>query len=348
MITEVRSEVTVKFPAEWEEQAAILLTWPHQNSIWADTLKDIDDLFVNVTKEIIKREKVIISCYNQTHLQHIRNLLSAAKINFEQIRLYKAYSNDIWVRDHGPITIFQNNKPVLLDFIFNGWGNKYPSEFDNLLTQSLYDQYAFGNQKVLKVNLVLEGGSIETDGRGTLLTTSRCLLARNPTLTQDFLTLRLKQIFGVNNVLWLDHGSLSGDDTDGHIDTLARFINPNTICYISCEDPEDENYNSLQLMEDQLQTFTDCEAKNYQLIALPCPKARYAKYDGRRLPLSYANFLIINGAVLVPTFDDEADKIVLEILQKQFADKEVIGINCTAAIEWYGAIHCFTMQILKG
>lgn len=348
MVTEVRSEITVHLPAEWHEQSAILLTWPHANSIWAETLDEIDAVFVNATKEISKYQKVIISCYNQTHLQHIRNLLENAKVDIDKIRLYKVYSNDIWVRDHGPISILQDSKLVLLDFTFNGWGNKYPAEYDNHVTKSLHDNYAFANTKVHKVDLVLEGGSIESDGAGTLLTTSRCLLARNPTLTQDFLNLRLKQLFGVKRILWLEHGYLSGDDTDGHIDTLARFVNANTICYVSCDDPNDENYQSLQLMEDQLQTFTDAEGKNYNLIALPSPKPRYAKYDGRRLPLSYANFLIINDAVLVPTFDDEADDKAIAIIHGQFSHRKVIGINCSAVVEWYGAIHCFTMQILKG
>ncbi len=348
MITEVRTEIATRLPAEWSPQSGVMLTWPHGESIWAETLNDIDKVFVHTTAAITRHEKVLISCFDRTHLQHVKQLLNAAKIDINNVRLYIAYSNDIWVRDHGPIAILHHDNPVLLDFVFNGWGNKYPANFDDRLTQSLVEQHAFGRTQIQQIDIVLEGGAIETDGLGTLLTTSRCLLSRNPRLNKDFMSMRLQQLFGCERILWLDHGYLAGDDTDGHIDTLARFINSSTICYVQCDDVNDENYTELQHMEDQLQSFLQLNEKHYELVPLPMPKARYARYDGRRLPLSYANFLIINQAVLVPVYDDPADTMALEIFKKLFPTREIIAINCSAAVEWYGSVHCFTMQLPFG
>lgn len=335
---------------EWAPQSGVMLTWPHSETIWAETLDAIDKVFVQVTKEVALREKVVITCYDETHQQHITTLLKAAGVNLQQVSLYQAPSNDIWVRDHGPLSVSHQGKPVLLDFIFNGWGNKYPAEHDNQVTPSLYAQHAFPGATLHSQQMVLEGGAVEVDGQGTLLTTSSCLLAktRNPQLTKTDIEQKLGELLGVKKILWLDHGDLAGDDTDGHIDTLARYVDAHTICYITCPDPSDAHFASLKEMEKQLRTFTDYQGKPYQLIPLPWPQARYADYDGRRLPATYANFLIINGAVLVPTYDDPADGEALEIFANCFPQRDIIAIHCLPVIQWYGSLHCMTMQLPQG
>lgn len=337
-------------PPEWVPQSGVMLTWPHQDTIWAETLAEIDAVMCQIAKEISLREKVVISCFDETDQKRLYTLLKNNNVNLNQISIYIAPCDDIWVRDHGPITVLDQHKPILLDFEFNGWGKKYPHANDNLITQSIHQANAFGRTPLQTISMVLEGGSIEVDGQGTLLTTSSCLLApsRNPQFTKSEIVTTLKEYFSVDHILWLDHGHLSGDDTDGHIDTLARFVNPETICYITCDDPSDEHYDDLKQMEQQLKTFRNRENKTYQLIPLPWPKARYADYDGRRLPLSYANFLIINDAVLAPTYDDPADQEALENIQKCFPDREIIAIPSLPIVQWYGSIHCMTMQLPLG
>lgn len=337
-------------PAEWAPQSGVMITWPHHETIWAETLNAIDAVMTNVIQAIVNHERVIVSCYDNQHAEHIRALLENANIHLDQVGIYIAPCDDIWVRDHGPITVMRDNKPLLLNFIFNGWGEKYDHANDNQITPKLYQQHAFGNTAIHSIPMVLEGGAIEVDGHGTLLTTSSCLLAptRNPNMSKDEITNTLKQLFGISRVLWLDHGYLAGDDTDGHIDTLARFTDPHTICYIRCDDPNDEHYHALREMEVQLKTFTDYEGNPYRLVPLPWPKARFADYDGRRLPATYANFLIINDAVLVPTYDDPADELALSTIADCFPDRQIIAIPSLAVIQWYGSIHCMTMQLPKG
>jgi agmatine deiminase len=337
-------------PAEWESQSAVMLTWPHQESIWADTLNEIDQVFTTVAYEISKRQKLIITCFNEAHQAHILALLQAKGAIVDRIACYLAPSNDIWVRDHGPITVVNNERLQLLDFSFNGWGNKYPAEDDNCLTRALHAKQAFGAVPLKTIDMVLEGGAIEVDGEGTLLTTKSALhsSSRNPNLNESAMYEQLKCLLGIKKILCLEQGYLAGDDTDGHIDTLARFANAQTIIYTACSLPDDEHYAALKTMEEELHQFKDQEGRPYHLIALPWPEARYAKYDGRRLPVTYANFLLINSAVLVPTYQDPADEQALDIFRQCFKGREVIGINCLPVVEWYGSLHCMTMQLPKG
>lgn len=343
-------EQQLSLPAEWAPQSGVMITWPHQETIWAETLDAIDAVMTQVIGEIVKQERVVISCFDATHADHIRSLLKNADIDLQLVGIYIGPCDDIWVRDHGPITVMRDNQPLLLNFIFNGWGEKYDHQNDNQITQKIYNQNAFGNTAIQSLPIVLEGGGIEVDGKGTLLTTSSCLLAptRNPNMSKDEITQALQQLFGVKRILWLDHGYLAGDDTDGHIDTLARFTDPHTICYIRCDDPSDEHYAALLEMEKQLKTFTDYEGNPYRLVPLPWPKARFADYDGRRLPATYANFLIINNAVLVPTYDDPSDDLALKTIAQCFPDRKIIAIPSLAVIQWYGSIHCMTMQLPTG
>lgn len=327
-----------------------MLTWPHNESYWVDTISAIDEVFLATAKECALRQKVFITCLDDPHEFHIKKLLKKAGVDLSQVMIHQLRANDIWVRDHGPITIFQDKKPVLLDFTFTGWGYKYPAEFDNVLTATLHSRGGFPHASLQKIDLALEGGGIEVDGKGTLLTTESCLLSqkRNPNLSKEDIEKTLKESFGVERVLWLKHGALEGDDTDGHIDTIARFTDPYTICYVSCTDENDSHYESFQLLEKELAVLKNFEGNPYRLVPLPWPKARYADYDGRRLPVTYANFLIVNNAVLVPTYEDVKDEEALATISDCFPNREIVAIPSLPVVQWYGSIHCMTMQLPRG
>ncbi len=336
-------------PAEWEPQDGVLLTWPHAHSDWAPLLPEVEPVFIEIARQIALREQVIISCYHDAHVDHVRRRLQQAGVNLQCTHLYIVPSNDTWVRDHGPITIYKNGVPSLLDFTFNGWGNKFSAELDNQVTRHLHSLGAFAATPLQTIDMVLEGGGIETDGAGTLLTTESCLLSpqRNPHLNKQHIEVRLKMLFGIERVLWLKHGQLAGDDTDGHIDTLARFCDAHTITYVACDDTQDEHYAELKLMENELRAFRTPQGQPYRLVPLPWPQAKFSS-DGKRLPASYANFLIINDTVLTPTYDDPADAEVLARLRICFPNREVIAISCLPLIKQYGSLHCVTMQLPTG
>ncbi len=333
-------------PPEWTEQHAVMLTWPHQHGIWVDLYLEADLTFVEIAKQIALRQLVIISHYDQAHKKHIITLLQQAQVNFDNIEFVEAKSNDIWVRDHGPIMVRAQDKLKVLDFAFNAWGGKYEYTHDNALIKTVAKQGIFNGTEIESIDFVLEGGGIEVDGQGTMLTTESVLLAatRNKT-TKAEVEEHFKQWFGIERTLWLKHGHLIGDDTDGHIDTLARFVDPQTIVYVSCEDKQDEHYEPLQAMLEELQSFKNYQGKPYKLVALPLPIAQYSP-RGERLPATYANFLIINGAVLMPIYGDkENDLKAQKILQSCFVDREVVPINCRTLINFYGSLHCATMQM---
>jgi len=333
-------------PPEWSPQQAIMLTWPHIHSDWRPWLKQVEPVFVAIAHAAAEHEHLIISAYDAGHRTHIQTLLQQAGIDPDRVELYIAPSNDTWVRDHGPLTLIAEGAPQLLDFTFNGWGGKFDASLDNTLTRRLHAQGAFGATPITSLDFVLEGGSIEVDGAGSLLTTERCLLSpqRNPALSRRQIESRLCEWLGVARVLWLRHGYLAGDDTDSHIDTLARFCATNTICYVACDDPDDEHYTELNAMVQELRALRTVSGAPYRLVALPWPKAKYGE-DGTRLPASYANFLVINGAVLAPTYDDPADTAALTVLQLCFPDRRIIAIPCLPLIHQYGSLHCVTMQI---
>lgn len=337
-------------PPEWAEQSGVMLTWPHRESYWADTLDAIDAVFVETALQVSLRQKLLITCLDKNHELHIRTLLKKVGVDMHQVKTQVMRADDIWVRDHGPITVFKDQQPLLLDFTFTGWGYKYPAENDNKLTRHLHAQQAFGHTPIKTIEMALEGGGIEVDGHGTLLVTESCILSkkRNPTLTAEEIVQCLKDSFGVTRILWLKEGGLEGDDTDGHIDTLARFVNPHTICYVACDDESDSHYAPLKAMEKELQDFHDFQGQPYHLIPLPWPKARYADFDGRRLPVTYANFLIINDAVLMPTYDDPADEEALITLSECFPDRQIVAIPSMPVVQWYGSLHCMTMQLPSG
>ena len=336
-------------PPEWAPQSGVMLTWPHAHGDWAKRLKQVEPVFVEIARQVALREKVLISCHDRTHREHVGELLAGANVDIGRVMLRIVPSNDTWARDHGPLTTVCSGEPLLLDFGFNGWGGKYGYDLDNQISRKLYAMHVFKKTPMQTVAMTLEGGAIEVDGSGTLLTTARCLLAptRNPNLTQAQLEQRLKELLGLNRILWLHHGYLAGDDTDSHIDTLARFCDSRTIAYVRCDDPQDEHFAELKAMENELKTFRAADGQPYRLMPLPWPRAKFDA-DGNRLPATYANFLIINNAVLVPTYEDPADNDALTRLQECFPDHEMVAIDCLPLIHQFGSLHCVTMQLPEG
>ena len=308
-----------RLPAEWEPQWGVQLTWPHARTDWAPMLDEITATYEEMAREIRKREEVLI---------------------------VGEPSNDTWARDHGFITLVDDcGHARYLDFCFNGWGEKFAAELDNAINRRLVDDGTFQGEYVDCLDFVLEGGSIESDGKGTLFTTTGCLMAphRNQPMTQAEIEQRLKRELHVERVLWIDHGNLTGDDTDGHIDTLVRICPDDTLLYVGCDDPADEQYEELRLMEAQLSTFRTMDGKPYQLKKLPMPRPIY--HDGERLPATYANFLIINDAVLCPTYaQPDLDNEAMRIIGEAFPHREIIGIDCRSIIKQHGSLHCCTMQ----
>jgi agmatine deiminase len=336
-------------PPEWAPQSGVMLTWPHAHGDWAGRLRQVEPVFAEIARQAARREKVLICCYDRAHREHVGGLLTGGGADMGRVTLRDVPSNDTWARDHGPLTVLCRGEPLLLDFGFNGWGGKYGYELDDRISRRLYAADAFGRAPMQTVDMVLEGGSIEADGSGTLLTTARCLLAptRNPGLTKAQIEERLMASLGVNRILWLHRGHLAGDDTDSHIDTLARFCDSRTIAYVSCNDPRDEHYAEMRAMEDELKAFRAPDGQPYRLVPLPWPRAKRDE-DGNRLPATYANFLIINDAVLVPTYEDPADEAALACLKQCFPDREIVPINCLPLIYQFGSLHCVTMQLPEG
>lgn len=335
----------VVFPAEWVPQEGVMVTWPHRDSDWAYMLEEVTRCYVSFSKEILRREKLLAVVPPGIDITPFFT-------SEEQQRLISIEipSNDTWTRDHGPLTLFCDATPVIADFGFNGWGLKFAADKDNRITGRLFENGVFHPEASYRnrLDFILEGGSVETDGKGTILTTSTCLLApnRNQPMTQEKIEATLKEMLGATRVLWLTHGYLAGDDTDSHIDTLARFCDEQTIAYVQCDEEEDEHYPALKAMEEELRRFVTVEGEPYRLIPLPMAEAVFE--EGERLPATYANFLIINGAVLVPAYGDAKDAIARRQLQTAFPDREVVGVDCRALIRQHGSLHCVTMQLPKG
>ncbi len=333
---------------EWAPQSGVMLTWPHANGDWAPFLEQVEPVFYQIAEAIARREKVLITVSSDTKKQEVADRFAAQGLS-EQLRVFVQETNDTWARDHGPITVIKDDKPLLLDFIFNGWGNKFDARMDTALNHKLAEAGAF-DCDLETVDLVLEGGSIEADGYGTLLTTSECLLAptRNPALSKAEIEALLTDSFGLNRILWLDHGYLAGDDTDSHVDTLARLCDPHTIAYVQCTDEADEHYAALKAMEEQLKSFTDYQGQAYKLVPLPMAEPCFSE-EGHRLPATYANFLIINGVVLLPFYGNkQLDQQAFSQMQIAFPNHEIIAINCRPIVEQYGSLHCLTMQLPEG
>lgn len=336
-----------ELPAEWAPQAALLLTWPHSEQDWEDDFENVERCFSEIALQTAAFQPVIISTPDRAGAAEIKSRLVKAGTPEAQVRIYPEIpSNDVWARDHGPITVFRDGAPILLDFRFDGWGGKYPADEDNRISLRLHAAGAFAECELESLNLTLEGGSIDTDGCGSLLTTTSCLLesARNPGIDRKEYERLFKRHLGIERVLWLENGALEGDDTDGHIDTLVRFAPADTLVYQGSEDKHDRHYPGLTAMADELRRLRTAKGAPYRLVELPLPKPVYAP-NGRRLPAGYANFTIINGAVLMPTYADPADEQAGSILQGLFPGRRLIPIDCRALVRQNGSLHCVTMQL---
>ncbi|MAZ71198.1 agmatine deiminase family protein [Porticoccus sp.] len=338
----------VRLPAEWEPQDAIQLTWPHAGTDWKPILNEIIPVYETLVRLLTGAGEVIITVL-PTGLNSLSKRMSQLGISADKLQLFPVETNDTWVRDYGPVTVETDHGLYLLDYQFNAWGNKHPCELDNALTSALFELGAYPGASVQKRTLVLEGGSIETDGNGTLLTTAQCLLNpnRNPSFNQTEIEQQLCKDLGVKKINWLQHGALQGDDTDSHIDTLARLCPNNVIAYQACDDITDSHYPELQLMADELQDMTSADGSSYRLIPLPWPSAKYDQ-TGQRLPATYANFLVFNHLVIVPTYRDTKDSEALAQLAKAFPGYQVEGVDCLPVIQQHGSLHCITMQLPKG
>jgi agmatine/peptidylarginine deiminase len=330
-----------RFPAEWETQSAVLIAWPHHTGDFTKQLFLAEETYAFIAATIIKHEKLLIVCRNDPHQRHIQNLLPENS----NIIFIHATLNDTWVRDTVFLSVEIEGKPQLLNFRFNGWGDKYPHQEDNALNHKLISHPAFVGNSHRDIDFILEGGSIESDGAGTLMTTRQCLLNnnRNSGLTQVEIEQQLFNHLGTERVLWIDQPSLAGDDTDAHIDTLARFCSPTTIAYTSCDDSNDRHYHSLINMEAQLRTFHCNADQPYDLVALPLPKPIFND-AGQRLPANYVNFLIINNAVMVPAYDDPMDAVAAERIKGCFPERDIILTPCRPLIQQYGSLHCMSIQ----
>ena len=331
-----------RLPAEWEPQSMVMLTWPHQETDWNQYLEDITRTYVEMADAITQRERLLVVTPHPVEVGAIlgRHLTAS---QMAQVTISYCKTNDTWARDHGPISLVGEDsdgkkKLLCLDFRFNGWGDKFPADLDNKITRNVFselfsDEILNGEIGSGNDDFVLEGGSIESDGKGTIFTTECCLMAphRNQPLTKEEIEQELKLRLKARSVVWLQHGAVPGDDTDGHIDTTVRIAPNDTIVY--CH-PADRK---------ELETLRTIDGKPYRLLELPTPEV---EYDGEALPATYANFLIINGAVIVPVYDNpEKDRMACEIIQSAFPNRTIIPIDATVIVRQHGSIHCCTMQI---
>ncbi len=326
---------------EWVKQAGILLVWPHEKSDWSANMAAAVTCYIDLIAAIAKFESVHIIVPQADLAKKVCTMVGETRY---PLVFHSVPTNDTWVRDSGPISADFRGQGGWLDFRFDAWGGKFAADEDDLLVSRMVNLDHFSHISVINFDWVLEGGSIEVDGQGTVMTTRQCLTNRNPDLGIDGWTERLQDALGVDRVLWVNYGHIAGDDTDGHIDTIARFANPHTIVYQGCSDDSDIHFADLAKMSEQLRSFSQPDGRSYNLIELPLPAAIF-NTEGERLPATYANFLIGNGAVFMPTYDDPADAKAADQLALAFPDRKIIPVDCRALIEQGGSLHCATMQL---
>ena len=338
------SQLGYSMPAEWAPHRATWLSWPHNLETWPDNLEKVRDIWIQMVTALSPHEQVCLLVNDARVKTDVLERLNCAKAAMANVTLLEIPTVDVWMRDYGPTFITRNaaERPLAFnDWIFNGWGGKYKSyEEDERVARAIARLLQV---PVFEHKLVLEGGSIDVNGAGTCLTTEQCLLNRNrnPHLSRAQLEEFLKESLGARQILWLGEG-IVGDDTDGHIDDIARFVDPRTIVCILESNPRDENYRVLQENYERLQSARDQDGSKLEILCLPVPTPLF--YDGARLPASYANFYIANDVVLVPVFDDAKDQIALGLLQECFPTRKVVGLRCNEVVAGLGAIHCVTQQ----
>lgn len=341
----------LRFPAEWEPCRAVMIAWPHAATDWVYMLDEVEQCYQNLAQAIVEFADLIVVTPEPAHVEA---MLRAKIGDLSRVTIAVTDTNDTWTRDYGPISTISEDGDkdlvVLNDFCFNGWGLKFAADLDNLVTRKLIFNEILGREARYRneLSFVLEGGSIESDGKGTLLTTRRCLLSpnRNGGLTRHEISRHLKDVLGVTKIHWLDHGALEGDDTDSHIDTLARLAPDDTIIYTGCENPADTHYAELGAMRDEIRALRTAEGRPFNLIELPLPAAIHDE-DGQRLPATYANYLVVNGGVLVPSYGQpKTDRLASLMIGSAYPGKKVVQVDCRALIRQHGSLHCATMQIL--
>lgn len=328
------------------------MAWPHQDSDWGPIMATVEPVFSAIALAILASQDLIVCCRNQSQSAEIKRKLtleSASAGNPGSVHVAAIPTNDTWARDFGPLTLSNGEERQLVDARFNAWGNKFDWDLDNQVSRHLHDGGFLGSLPLIPLEMVIEGGALETDGHGTLLATRSCVLDpnRNGDITEAWMERRLEAALGIERFLWLDHGALEGDDTDGHIDTLARFCDPGHIVYQECDDPRDAHYAELQAMAAELGNLRQRDEQPYRLTALPWPQSVYAD-DGRRLPATYANFLITNDAVLVPVYGVPQDDQACRTLAGCFPGRRVAPVQCRRLLEQGGSLHCLTMQLPPG
>lgn len=341
----------VRFPAEWEPQAAILIAWPNADTDWAERLAEVEDTYIALVQAITRFQPVVICVADDDVETYAEMRLRSNRVDMDRVRFVTVPYDDTWLRDSGPISLRDGNRFRLLDFRFTGWGGKFDASDDDQLVQRLVDGGQFRDGDRQAIDFALEGGAIDTDGAGTLLTTWQCLHERHPDASRAELTAKLAGWLQQDRVLWLEHGALEGDDTDAHIDTVARFAAPDAIVYQACDDAADSHYADLKAMADEIAALRTRDGAPYRLFPLPWARPVIdVAPDGsqRRLAASYANFLIINGAVLMPAYGDAADEAAAAVLAQAFPDREIVQVPCRPLIWQNGSLHCITMQLPEG
>jgi agmatine/peptidylarginine deiminase len=336
----------LRLPAEWEPQSAVLIAWPHAGTDWADRLAAVESTYVALGAAITRFQSLIIVVADAALKAHAQGKLAAVGADLSRIRFVELPYDDTWLRDSGPITLAASDHFQLTDFRFTGWGGKFGAAQDDALVAGLVDAGVFGNAAHKRIDWALEGGGIESDGAGTILTTWRCLVQRHPDQSREEMSTTLRDGLHAERVLWLDYGYLEGDDTDAHIDTLARFAPGDRIVYQACDDAGDPHHDELQRMAAELAALRTADGRPYRLY--PLPWAQPIIDEGRRLAASYANYLIVNGAVLVPAYGDADDDEAARIIGTAHPGREVVQVPCRALIWQNGSLHCITMQLPAG
>ncbi len=340
------STSNLRLPAEWEPQAGILIAWPHADTDWAPRLADVETTLVALGVAIARFEPVVICVADEALRIHAHRLLLAGGIDSANLRYVEIGYDDTWLRDSGPITLIDADGFVLTDFRFTGWGGKFNATQDDRLIEGMVDQGVFARATHQRIDWALEGGAIESDGSGTILTTWKCLTQRHPEQSRTAMTMQLQQALHADRVLWLEHGYLEGDDTDAHIDTLARFAPNDAIVYQACNDETDSHHAELSAMANELAALRTRDGTPYTLHALPWPEPILD--ETRRLAASYANYLIVNGAVLVPAYDCATDDEAARIIGLAHPGREIVSVPCRPLIWQNGSLHCQTMQLPAG
>jgi agmatine/peptidylarginine deiminase len=336
----------LRLPAEWEPQAGVLVAWPHAGTDWAPRLPRIETAYAALAGAIARFVPLLVCVADGGVRARAEEVLAAAGVDLRRVRFAEAAYDDTWLRDSGPLTLTGGARARLVDFRFTGWGGKFEGGRDDRLIEALAAQGLFGGAEHRRVDWALEGGAIESDGRGTLLTTWRCLHQRHPQMTREAIAARLSETLAAERVLWLDHGYLQGDDTDAHVDTLARFAPDDAIVFQACDDPADPHYDELARMREELAALRTADGRPYRLH--PLPWARAILDEGRRLAASYANYLIVDGGVVMPAYGDAADAAAAKAVAAAHPGREVVQIDARPLIWQNGSVHCLTMQVPAG